>query len=306
MNTLKQKQLVHTTITTTKMDANSLQADCPDLSKSVISTILQNPRYSQTFLRDMQEERRRVENSQQRLVDELQEQFNQLPRQVIETTLHENSYNVEKALVPLLERVEEFRQMNNAPTSSSSEPQYSLQFTLTSSPSVDLNEPIHITWQLDGIEPTKYDWIGLFSVDSNNKKYYSYQWTGKLAQGKLTFPAPNTFGNFELRFFHGSKYYEHLASIPIVVGPVYDVEAGIDGKEIVVKISQRSGSVYSWAWAGLYKKSEKDSTYIQWDWLKNKTELRFSIPNNVTEELEVRVFAASYSRVAVSNPISIL
>jgi len=292
----------------------NLEVDCPDLSKSVISTILQNPRYSQTFLRDMQEERRKVEKNQQTILNEMQQQFQDLPLEIIEATLKENGYNAEKALGPLLEKMEEFRKFQDnqrisMSTINNGNSNIKVELNITSSSHVDLSEPIHITWKMENLVPTKYDWIGLFPKSANNKQYFSYQWTGTLKSGKMTFLAPNAVGDYEFRFFHGANYYQHLAISSVVsVGPVFELVATREEKEIVVQVIQRSGIVYSWAWVGLFAKGAEHKNYKEYQYLKNQTELHFAIPAKTKEEVEeyeARIFTSSYTHVGSSNLIAI-
>jgi hypothetical protein len=290
-----------------EMDTNELEKDCPDLSRSVITTILQNPRYSQTFLRDMREERKRAESSTQKLVDELQQQFSWVPREIVEQVLRENGNNLDRALGPMVQRAEEFRQMQAAQMSCPV-----VELVVTSNTNVDCGEIIHVSWRLTGAEPTKYDWIGLFEKSKTNKEYVYYQWTRQVASGKAIFYAPNGFGEHEFRFFHGSDYYTHVAvSQPIFVGPIFEMKVIHNEKEILVRVVQRLGGIYPKAWVGLYLVGAPDSKYETYEWLGNRTEIRFAVPpakkgatNNV-DEYELRLFAVSYQRVATSNVIQI-
>jgi len=218
-----------------------------------------------------------------------------------------NNFNEERSLETLNQRSEEFRGMKNANLS-----QAVVELVVTSNANVDLGEPVHVTWKLIGAEPSKHDWIGLFAKSKGNNEYYSYQWTGQLSSGKVTFLAPNNFGEYEFRFFHGSNYYEHLAiSNPIFVGPIFEMEASCNENNIFVRVTQRLGGVYPKAWVGLFLKGAQNNQYITYEWLGNKTEILFSIPptkkdsSNSIEEYELRLFALSYQLVAVSNTIQI-
>lgn len=88
---------------------DSLQKEFPDLSQSMLGDVLstcQNDKKQATkALRQINEDIKREHDGK---IREAQESFPNLPREIIEATLREAQWNIENALVPLLEKVEEY------------------------------------------------------------------------------------------------------------------------------------------------------------------------------------------------------
>lgn len=86
---------------------------------------------------------------------------------------------------------------------------------LRASPSVvDCGNTITVEWEVaQDYQPGPKDWIGIYSVQQQNKEYITYEWKGKEdKKGTLTFHAPKIYGEYEFRYFQGGSYVHLVRS----------------------------------------------------------------------------------------------
>lgn len=89
-------------------------------------------------------------------------------------------------------------------------------------PSVEPGAKLTATW--GGIPyPTPGDWIGLYPAGASNEEPTDWKFVGgyqtlgiALAAGSLTFTAPKTPGNYELRLLRDRGYVD-IAQAPLTV-----------------------------------------------------------------------------------------
>jgi hypothetical protein len=211
---------------------------------------------------------------------------------------------------PPVSDIESPKEVAIAPPEESAAPKESapskLQVQLKASPAiVDYGQPITIEYQIENGTASSWDWIGIYSPNTPNKKYLTYQRINNLQKGAVTFSAPAEYGEYELRYF-ASGSYEHLAmSNKVIVGPQFAVQAIHDSttKKITVTWSQSSGNTYNKAWIGLYEKSQPNKSYITWNHA-GMGQVVFDAPVKPAE-YECRFFSYSYYDVAHSNIVRI-
>jgi len=82
--------------------------------------------------------------------------------------------------------------------------------TLTATSPVTTGGNITVTWSGASIT-TPGDWIGLYLVGAPDNPEISWQYTGGLAAGSLTFVAPNSPGTYDFRYFPNDVYTPRMA-----------------------------------------------------------------------------------------------
>jgi len=198
--------------------------------------------------------------------------------------------------------------------------QYSIDSTLKASLSAtptnpDIGNPVQVEWHIlsANCKSNANDWVGLFAVNETNRRYITYQWTGKdKTSGTLSFLGPNQYGTYEFRYFPGGSYQFVAVSNRIKVGPKVEMTASLIGDEhkLAVKYRQISGNEYSRAWIGLYEISQADNRqYLAWEYAPRDNSdgehsILFDCPVK-PKRYEFRYFTNSYEDVARSNPVTV-
>jgi len=172
----------------------------------------------------------------------------------------------------------------------------------------DIGNVITVQYEITNGQTSPYDWVGLYPIDSPNKNYTTYQWTGRdKTKGSLTFAAPSPYGDYQFRYFPGSTYQHAAMSNVIKVGPQILLQAHFDSlapNKLCVRWNKLSGNEYSRAWIGLYEKTQADSKqYLTWEYAnKPSNELIFDVPIK-PQQYQFRFFANSYLDVVRSNVV---
>ncbi len=101
-------------------------------------------------------------------------------------------------------------------------PPPNLVVALTASPtSCGPGDGITVAWFASpSDEVDRWDWIGLYSPDSENTGYVSFQWTNGQPSGEVSFEAPEAPGQYEFRYLFKSGYANvERVSNPVLVLP---------------------------------------------------------------------------------------
>jgi subtilisin family serine protease len=90
-------------------------------------------------------------------------------------------------------------------------------YTLTASPNtINPGQPITVTWTAPNVDHTN-DWIALYTVGNPDTSWISWQYTGGLSSGSVTFTAPTQAGQYEFRYFTHNSYTKVATSNPVTV-----------------------------------------------------------------------------------------
>jgi len=228
-------------------------------------------------------------------------------------TIKEIDERLQKKAAPVKESetIEDMHLDQNKPAPLESASSINYPIRLTVSPTMlDVGNPVTVHYEILSGESNSWDWIGMFSVDTLNKEYLSYQYRGKGdKEGTVTF-TPSQYGTFEFRYFPAGTMmksnYQHLAkSNAIKVGPQFSISAQLDPQAQKIKVNWKkiSGNVYSSAWIGLFQKGAPNREYLHWEYATTP-EVLFDVPIKPAT-YEFRFFSHSFVCVAVSESIQI-
>lgn len=195
-------------------------------------------------------------------------------------------------------------------------------YTLSSDKiSVEVREPISISWTAPESANRNKDWIGIYRPGATNKEYVIWKYTNGTTQGSVAFTI-NAAGSYEARYFKnnglisvGAPYIFTVTAAQngggaatstqyqLMAAPAAIVESDS------VRVAWRSpGGKISTAldWVGLYRVDASDRGYIQWKYTNLRDgDTTFVITNPGVYEF--RYFKHNgYVRVATSNTVTVM
>jgi len=116
------------------------------------------------------------------------------------------------------------------------------------------------------------DWIGLYAVSTySNKKYIGFNYTSYAnSEGEITFDAPRTPGEYEVRYFFSDAGYTYSGRSQHIVIPNED-EMEVISTHPIVKIHWQTFSQEpnSSDWIGIYASAEDSAKLLYYEYLKN-------------------------------------
>ncbi len=283
-----------------------------DFTQSVVQAVHkqygkeQGNRALDQMRREMLEEKKR---DQDRKIIELVETFQrQLSVEQVRSVLKDVNWNVEAAIAPLTLFVQERArraqaQPRAAPSPAAAAapvPAESLPVSLSVPEHVELADTMTVRWTHQGV-PQSTDFVALFEYgQANHAAYLTYQWIDpSLKEGAINLKSPATCGKYELRYL--SKQYKLLGnSAMFTAGPVYELDARIIERRIVLNWRQTFGGDYSRSqWAALYDANESNmKSYIEFQYCapiagSKAGEVSFAKPLK-PGQYAIRVYCASY------------
>lgn len=129
-----------------------------------------------------------------------------------------------------------------------------------------------VSWVLgENRQPTSYDWIGVFSVNSlNPKQYHTYISTESTAASSHECPLPTEPGLYVCLFFHGKSHELIATSDQIYLGPSLEMVATADPirRVITMRYEVKTGNPTTKDWIGFYRSDKPHRQYIEYKWLQ--------------------------------------
>lgn len=128
-----------------------------------------------------------------------------------------------------------------------------------------------VSWRLgEDRQPTSYDWIGVFSINSTNpKQYHTYISTESTGASTHECPLPTEPGLYVCCFFYGKSHEMIATSEQIYLGPLLELQAQADlaRRVITLHYKVKSGNPTKKDWIGFYRSDKPDRTYLEYKWL---------------------------------------
>lgn len=166
-----------------------------------------------------------------------------------------------------------------------------------------------ITVRYECAQPAKNDWVGIYKVGEEDKKYVSFKYTDGTQSGKVSIALPNDPGKYELRLFHTGYKRLAVANQPVTlksgnasVKPDKGVYA--PGECIVARFERpldRDGD-----WIGVYKPAAPDKKYIGYVYTKNpfSGSVQINAPNE-HGTYELRLYHSGYKFIVKSSTFEV-
>jgi hypothetical protein len=125
---------------------------------------------------------------------------------------------------------------------------------------------VKVTWDIDSVDMSSWDWIALYKAGASNNYYESYKYADQKNR-VVEFEVPRTPGEYELRYHSKTQRRSRdlARSTAVIVVDRDEVSAMYEGGYIKVDWKIFSVDVTSSDWVGLYKTGE--SNYIEFKYV---------------------------------------
>jgi len=156
---------------------------------------------------------------------------------------------------------------------------------------------IKVSWDIHSVDPTSYDYIGLYKQSSLNNYYENFLYID-LKSGHLLFDAPKEVDTYDFRYHSASqsKYIDIARSEPVIIQNTDLVNVKVEGEGVTVSWDIYSQPLTSWDWIGLFEVGSDNYTYVMTKYIDLKTNSILFHPLPPGKFYEARFFSSKVGK----------